>query len=98
MYESKFEAGVVTKNHSSLDGSVQRTALLHFAFLTGAYLCILLSPPVRWIFLRDPDVYWHVAVGRVIWQTKAFPRFDQLSYTFNGHVWIAKEWLGQLFF
>jgi hypothetical protein len=97
MYESKFEAGVVTKNHSSLDGSVQRTALLHFAFLTGAYLCILLSPPVRWIFLRDPDVYWHVAVGRMIWQTKTFPHFDQLSYTFNGHVWIAEDWLGNLF-
>jgi hypothetical protein len=98
MYESKFEGRGVTADHSFLNGRVQRTALLHFVFLTGAYLCILLSPLVRSIFLRDPDVYWHVAVGRVIWQTKAFPRFDQLSYTFNGHVWIAKEWLGQLFF
>jgi hypothetical protein len=77
---------------------LQRTTIFLFVTLIGFYLFVLLIPLGRSTFLRDPDVYWHVAVGRMIWQTKALPHFDQLSHTFHGHPWIAKEWLGQLFF
>ena len=78
---------------------VQQTALFRFVFLIGLYLFVLfIIQQVGSIFLRDPDIYWHVAVGRMIWQTKAFPHVDQLSYTFSGHAWIAKEWLSQLIF
>jgi hypothetical protein len=78
----------------------QQTALFQFVGLIGFYFFILLILILkkRLTFLEDPDVYWHVAVGRMIWQTKSFPHFDELSYTFKGHAWIAKEWLGQLFF
>jgi hypothetical protein len=46
--------------------------------------------------LADPDTYWHVAVGREIWQTFSFPEKDQFSWTFQDRPWIAKEWLSQL--
>ncbi|HEX3160821.1 MAG TPA: hypothetical protein VHQ45_20035, partial [Gemmatimonadaceae bacterium] len=46
--------------------------------------------------LNDPDSHWHVAVGRLIWETRAVPWTDPFSHTFAGAPWIAKEWLAQL--
>jgi hypothetical protein len=46
--------------------------------------------------LQDPDTHWHIAVGERIWRTGALPRVDDMSHTFAGHPWIAKEWLSQL--
>jgi hypothetical protein len=46
----------------------------------------------------DPDLFWHIAVGRKILETGTFPWTDELSHTFRGHPWIAKEWLSQVVF
>ncbi len=46
--------------------------------------------------LADPDTQWHVVVGRMIWDAGRVPVMDQLSHTFAGHPWIAKEWLSQV--
>lgn len=46
--------------------------------------------------LNDPDTYWHIAVGERIWATGSFPQTDELSHTFAGSPWIAKEWLSQV--
>jgi hypothetical protein len=46
--------------------------------------------------LNDPDVYWHIAVGRWIVEHRAFPHVDTFSATVAGAPWIAKEWLSQL--
>jgi hypothetical protein len=46
--------------------------------------------------LRDADTYWHVAVGRLIWQTASVPHIDEMSHTFQGHTWIANDWLIEL--
>ncbi|MBI1403325.1 MAG: hypothetical protein GC147_08935 [Porphyrobacter sp.] len=46
--------------------------------------------------LNDPDSYWHIHVGRVIWNEGRFPVADQWSYTVTGSPWIAKEWLSQI--
>ena len=48
--------------------------------------------------LNDPDVYWHVAVGRWIVEHRAFPHVDTFSSTVAGAPWIAKEWLSQLLY
>ncbi len=58
--------------------------LLQLLFLTGSNT------------LQDPDTYWHLAVGRRIWQSGSVPRVDELSYTFQGHPWIANDWLCEL--
>jgi hypothetical protein len=46
--------------------------------------------------LGDPDTQWHVVVGRMIVEQGRVPFTDQLSHTFAGHPWIAKEWLSQV--
>ncbi|CAN7732078.1 hypothetical protein LJR231_006319 [Phyllobacterium sp. LjRoot231] len=48
--------------------------------------------------LRDPDNWWHVRVGLDMLSSRTFPTVDTYSYTFAGNPWIAKEWLGQIFF
>jgi hypothetical protein len=47
------------------------------------------------LVLADPDTQWHVAVGRLMWETGAMPRVDTMSHTYAGQPWIAKEWLSQ---
>ena len=48
--------------------------------------------------LNDPDVYWHMIVGRWIVEHRAFPHVDMFSSTMAGAPWIAKEWLSQLLY
>src|SRR5262249_41832916 len=61
------------------------------------FLCILVGQAVNHPYLLDdPDTYWHVVVGREIWETGSFPHKDRFSWTFEGQPWIAKEWLSQL--
>jgi hypothetical protein len=48
--------------------------------------------------LNDPDVYWHLAVGRWIVAHRALPHVDVFSHTMAGTPWIAKEWLSQLLY
>jgi hypothetical protein len=45
---------------------------------------------------RDPDLFWHIVVGRKIIESGSFPVTDELSHTFYGQRWIAKEWLSQI--
>ncbi|MBZ9705747.1 hypothetical protein LB543_03315 [Mesorhizobium sp. ESP7-2] len=47
--------------------------------------------------LKDPDSWWQVKVGLDFLANRTFPTVDPYSYTFAGHPWIAKEWLGQVF-
>jgi hypothetical protein len=83
-------------NRPDLD--VRRSILLWCVGLTVLYLVffLILILRNRSVFLLDPDVYWHIGVGRLIWQAKALPHVDTLSHTFAGHAWFAKEWGSQL--
>src|SRR5258708_407278 len=52
-----------------------------------------------WIWLTgfdDPDLWWHLKVGEVIWSTHHLPIADQYSFSAFGHAWIAHEWLSEL--
>ena len=51
---------------------------------------------VRLNFFVDPDYWWHIKVGRDIWQTQYWPSTDIYSYTAYGTPWIAYEWLGEI--
>ena len=68
-------------------------------FLLGAvfviFLTIFLANSGSLLF-RDPDLLWHVTVGRRILETRSFPWVDEFSHTFRGQPWIAKEWLSQV--
>lgn len=44
----------------------------------------------------DPDLWWHLATGRYIVQTRSIPHHDVFSYTATDHKWITHEWLTQV--
>src|SRR5712692_4985907 len=73
-----------------------RSARIFVFALLLAFFALILQLVSGSNFLQDPDTYWHIAAGRSIWQTGSFPRVDEWSHTFQGHPWIAKEWLSQL--
>jgi hypothetical protein len=46
--------------------------------------------------LSDPDLWWHLRTGELIWNTHSIPHVDPFSFTVAGHPWTAQEWLSQL--
>ncbi|MGF6313500.1 hypothetical protein ABIB82_007616 [Bradyrhizobium sp. i1.8.4] len=80
------------------DQDVQRSRWFIFVLLVALLLLlyIVLLPADR--LLLDPDLYWHIATGRRIWEGGSFPQVDEFSHTFRGHPWIARDWLADLIF
>lgn len=46
--------------------------------------------------LKESDVFYHLAAGKLIWEAGAIPYVDQFSYLAEGAPWVAHEWLSQL--
>lgn len=44
----------------------------------------------------DPDMWWHLKTGQIIWTTRAIPTTDIFSYTTNHHAWVPHEWIAQV--
>jgi hypothetical protein len=44
----------------------------------------------------DPDMWWHLKTGQVIWNSHHIPTTDIFSYTTNHHAWVPHEWLSQV--
>jgi hypothetical protein len=63
-----------------------------------ALACMLLPLTVLTLRARfnDPDMWWHLKLGQIIWTTHHIPTVDLFSYTANHHAWIPHEWLSQL--
>jgi len=53
---------------------------------------LFLSQGTQALF-RDSDTGWHVRNGEAILNTAAAPRVDRFSYTRDGRLWFAWEWL-----
>jgi len=47
---------------------------------------------------NDPDLWWHMANGRIVDQTHHFIRTEPYAFTVAGQSWIDPEWLAGLFF
>ncbi len=45
---------------------------------------------------NDPDMWWHLKMGQVVWITHAVPTIDLFSFTTNHHAWVPHEWLSQV--
>ncbi|KAA3450354.1 hypothetical protein C7I87_12010 [Mesorhizobium sp. SARCC-RB16n] len=76
-------------------GDAQRIRLI-FCLFAASITAAALAPSAGSV-LKDPDSWWQVKVGLDFLVNRAFPTVDSYSYTFAGHPWIAKEWLGQVF-
>ena len=45
---------------------------------------------------NDPDLWFHLKLGQVVWNTHSIPSTDTFSFTASGHSWTAHEWLAEL--
>jgi hypothetical protein len=45
---------------------------------------------------NDPDMWWHLRLGQIIWKSHYIPAVDIFSFTAKGHPWVPHEWLAQL--
>jgi len=61
------------------------------ALLGGAYAALLAFRP-----LRDPDLFWHLAVGRYVAEHHALPTRNLWSYTAPDQPFLASSWLFDL--
>jgi hypothetical protein len=63
--------------------------------MLASLLAMLAVLTVRQRF-DDPDMWWHLKTGEVIWTTHTIPTTDLFSYTTHHHAWIPHEWLSQV--
>jgi hypothetical protein len=66
-----------------------------FPVMIAALLTLLAVLTVRDRF-SDPDMWWHMRTGQIIWTTHTIPRIDLFSWTTNHHACVPHEWLSQL--
>lgn len=83
-----------------MKASSRRAAhMLRLIFSFPVVLASLLLP-LTVLTLRshfsDPDMWWHLKMGEIIWTTHHIPTVDLFSYTARNHPWIPHEWLSQL--
>lgn len=43
----------------------------------------------------DPDLFWHLKTGELMWQYKIIPHTNWFSYTMSDYPWIDHEWLSE---
>lgn len=69
--------------------------LFSFPVMLSSLLALLAVLTVRERF-DDPDLWWHLRMGQVIWTTHHIPSHDLFSYTTNHQVLVPQEWLSEL--
>jgi hypothetical protein len=69
--------------------------IFSFPVMLSSLLLVLAVLTVRSRF-DDPDLWWNLKTGEVIWTSHTIPVTDLFSYTTNHHAWIPHEWLSQL--
>ena len=74
-------------------GSLQR--VFSFPVVQASLLVVLAIATVRGRF-DDPDMWWHMRMGEVMWTTHTVPTTDVFSYTTNHHAYVPHEWLPQI--
>jgi hypothetical protein len=65
-----------------------------FPVAIGALLSVLATFTARSRF-SDPDMWWHLKTGAIVWNTHSIPHMDLFSFTAYHHVYVPQEWLAQ---
>ena len=76
-----------------LSRSVDARATLPWLVAAAVYL-LLMALGGR--LIADPDIYSHIALGRLILDQHALPATDPFSAAINGASWVDYEWLSQV--
>jgi hypothetical protein len=66
-----------------------------FPVMVAGLLMVLAVLTVRSRF-DDPDMWWHLKTGEIIWTSHTIPTTDVFSFTTNHHAWVPHEWLSQV--
>jgi hypothetical protein len=66
-----------------------------FPVMLASVLVVLGMLTVRARF-DDPDMWWHLKMGQVIWTTHTIPLTDIFSYTTHHEAAVPQEWLAQV--
>lgn len=69
--------------------------IFSFPVMLGSLLAGAVFYEARGFFV-DPDVWWHIRVGREILSSHRWPTTDTFSFTAANTPWIAYEWLGDV--
>jgi len=69
--------------------------IFSFPGLLATFLIVIAVFTVRTRF-SDPDMWWHLKAGELIWNTHSIPRADVFSFTAAGKSWTAQEWLSEM--
>jgi hypothetical protein len=69
--------------------------IFSFPVMLASLLTVLAVLTVRDRF-SDPDMWWHLRTGQIIWNTHTIPTTDLFSWTTNHHAWVPHEWLSQV--
>jgi hypothetical protein len=67
-----------------------------FSAMLGAILVGAVFVVSGRTFVVDPDVWWHIKVGRDILTNHHWPTTDPYSFTVSGQPWIAYEWFAEI--
>src|SRR5438270_6893135 len=70
-------------------------AIFSFPVLLATLLIVLTVFTARSRF-NDPDMWWHLKTGEIIWNTHSIPTVDVFSYTTHNHPYTPHEWLSQV--
>ncbi len=70
-------------------------AVCSFPAMLSLALAVLTVLTVSHRF-NDPDLWWHLKTGEVIWTTHSIPQTDLFSFTTNHHAWTDHEWLSEV--
>ena len=76
-------------------------SLFKTSFIRRLYLPLLLLLCVGYAFrVMGPgyDFWAHAAIGRWVWNHKAFPEYSLFLWSVDRFPWVAHSWLSQLFF
>lgn len=86
-------APTVQRFSDSVDASVWRK-IFSFPVMLMGLLSALAVLTVRARF-DDPDMWWHLKTGQIVWTTHRVPTVDVFAYTTGHHPWVPHEWLAQ---
>jgi hypothetical protein len=67
------------------------TKLLFLIVTSILVFIICINPPV------DPDMWWHLKSGQIMWQEKTILTQDIFSFTRFGNPWVNAFWISDLF-
>lgn len=93
LLEASAQPKIETPSYHQPQGALRSFFSMPVAF--AALLVVVTIFTARGRF-SDPDMWWHLKAGELIWNSHSIPRVDVFSFSAAGHPWTAQEWLSEV--